>query len=81
MKLLHFFLIFCLICFVNSIIIHCDYKESLTYGYKCEVGYLQIISKVDRNITGVTGQHKIGKNNDDVKFFHTSGKIVSFLIF
>lgn len=63
---------------VTSVIIHCDYKDGSTYGYKCDISYLQIISKDDRNITGITGSHKIGKSNADVKFLHSNAKIINF---
>lgn len=63
---------------INSLILHCNFKDSSSYGYICEVSHLEITSKTDRTITGVTGQHRPARSNDDVKFLQSSGKTVNF---
>lgn len=68
-------LILCLIAFaglskiVESVALHCDFKENIMYGYCCEAKGLKITSKDDRTITEVTGEHLEGKTNSDVVYF------------
>lgn len=77
-------LILCLIAicglskYVESASVFCEFKESSSYGYECEVKYLTITSKEDRTITEAIGYHASGKNNRDVKYFHSINHIVKF---
>lgn len=63
---------------INSLILHCEFKNDPFYGYSCYVKSLHITSKSDRTITQVTGNHLSGKVSEDVKFFECRGKNLNF---
>lgn len=72
-------LIFVYLNFVNSLTLDCEFKTDRFYGYSCLIKSLEISSKFDRTIDKVTGNHQNRKNNTDVKFFESRGKILNYL--
>lgn len=51
-------------------LLKCEFEDSYSYKYLCEVKNDEfIISKNDRELLAVIGQHLKGKTNDDVKSF------------
>lgn len=70
-------LIFYLIFSVESTAIFCDFKEE-SFGYQCSVKYMKITSKNEQNITGVFGDHKSGKSNDDVINFKSEDHVANY---
>jgi hypothetical protein len=78
----------CLVILITLIIIHegqsvmldCQYANDREWGYQCYTyKTFTITSENNREIFEVKGQHLSGKNNDDVKVFHSRGKKVNFI--
>lgn len=77
LNFLLFFLI-AILCIVESVKLMCNFEVDADHGYLCKATNLQILSKSDRMITELTGDHQKDKTDDDVKFFSSDSNVVRF---
>lgn len=78
MKFFAILLIFYINC-GESVILECNFEDDPHLGYMCDVKNEDlIISGDEREITSVSGQHQVGKTNDDVTFFFSDYRKLNF---
>lgn len=64
---------------VQSLILECQFESLPFYGYSCKAKNRELVlSKDDREITEVKGQHSDQKTHDDVKCFTAEAMIKYF---
>lgn len=64
---------------MHCINLECLYSDRNDHGYKCDVSSLRIVSKDDREVLKVLGNHNNPRRGDEsVKFFDVIGKTVNF---
>ena len=63
---------------VESIKLNCNFINHDSKIYACYAKNFEIISKYDRVITEVTGDHHSGKTNEDVKFFYSRDNLINY---
>lgn len=63
---------------VESVKLLCNFETDDIHGYLCRAKNLQILSKNDRIISEVSGDHQSNKTNDDVVFFSSDLNVVRY---